>query len=139
MFLAHLLPLILLLFGLGLLAGAGVSCRRTVRFLQGAMEALGEVVEMREVRDSDGSSWMPVAEFTAPSGERVRFEAKVCSNPPKYKSGDRVTVYYNPQNVREARIKSFIYLWLLPLLLGLMGAAFTWIGAGQLLGVIPTR
>jgi hypothetical protein len=82
---------------------------------------------------------MPEVEFTAPSGERVRFESKVYSNPPKYKRGDRVMIYYDQQNVHEARIKSFIYLWLLPLLLGIMGTAFTWVGAAQLMGVIPTH
>lgn len=91
MFLTHILPLILLLLGPAMLAGALVTYRRTVWFLQGAAVARGEMV----------------------------------------------TVYYNPQNVREARIKSFIYLWLLPLILGIMGAAFTWITVGQLMGVIP--
>ncbi len=94
---------------------------------------------MREVKDSDWSSWMPVVEFTAPSGERVRFESKVYSNPPKYKQGEMVTVFYDPQNVREARIKSFIYLWLLSLLLGILGTAFTWVSVAQLMRVIPTR
>ncbi len=139
MFLTHILPLILLLLGLGLLAGALVTYRRTVRFQQGAAEAVGEVVEVREVIDSDGSTWKPIVEFTAPSGERIRCDPKISSNPPPYKRGDRVTVYYDPQNVHEARIKSFIYLWMLPLLLGIMGAAFAWIGAAQLMGIIPTR
>lgn len=137
MFLTHILPLIFLLIGLGLLAGCAYLIRKTRLFLERAMETPGRVVEMRAVSDSDGTTHMPVVEFTAPSGDRAQFESGFSSSPPSYRVGDAVTVLYDPQNFKDARIRSFLSLWIAPLLFGVLGGVFTGLGAAMLTGLIP--
>jgi hypothetical protein len=54
-------------------------------------------------------------------GRTVEFESQVGSNlAPKV--GQQVTVLYDSLNPREARIKSFMMLWALPLVFTVLGA-----------------
>jgi len=100
-------------------------------FLARAQATTGEVVELREVRDSDGgsSTWKPVVHF-AVEGRDVTFAASFSSRPAPYDVGDRVPVLYLPGNPDEARIKSFSSLWLGVVILGGMGLVFSAIGGG---------
>ena len=69
----------------------------------------------------------PVVAF-APVGHPVRnVQLSEGSSPPSYTVGDQVTIQYNPQQPRDARIKSFasnVLMWILPGVTFLVGAAF---------------
>ena len=59
--------------GLAMLVGALFMWNSTRGFVARAHTAPGRVIELLEVRDSDGgsSTWKPRVSFTAPSGEPV--------------------------------------------------------------------
>jgi uncharacterized protein DUF3592 len=110
--------------------------KQTRGFLAHARQTTGTVVELREVRDSDGgsSTWKPVVNFVADDGRDITFAASFSSKPAPYDVGERVDVLYLPDDPLQARIKGFSSLWLGSSILGGMGLAFGGIGAGILLG-----
>lgn len=104
---------------------------KTRHFLARAQQAPGTVVELREVRDSEGSStWKPVVRFETASGRGVSFADSVSSKPAAYDVGEAVTVLYLPEEPEEAHIKGFSSLWLGTAILGGLGLAFSGVGGG---------
>ncbi len=126
-----------LLFGaIGLLqvgVGVGVGAR-TQRFVERAASAEGTVTELVRSRSSSSSSptYRSVVRFTAANGEPIEFESTFGSNPPSHRTGDRVTVLYDPDLPQRARIRSFGSLWFLPLIFGGLGGVLTIVGGSLL-------
>jgi hypothetical protein len=118
---------VFLLLGLGLLGGGGVAASKVKAFADRALSAEGTVIELR-----GSETYRPVVEFTAASGQRRTFAHGVSSSPPAFDVGERVTVLYDPEDPRDARIAGTFSLWFLPIVLGGMGAVFALIGGGIL-------
>ncbi|HEV8337139.1 MAG TPA: DUF3592 domain-containing protein [Candidatus Polarisedimenticolia bacterium] len=94
---------VLVLGGAGLLVLGLHLHRSTSAFLARAVPATGRVVELAENDSSDGVTYAPVVEFET-RGERHRFKDTVSSNPPSYRTGDVVQVFYDPAEARKARV-----------------------------------
>jgi hypothetical protein len=140
-FLNRVLPLIFLLIGIGLLVAAARYLTRTRTFLGKSAEAIGEVIALEEepaTEPGDPRTYRPVVSFPIDSTRRVRFKSVAHSNPPEYEVGDSVRVLYDPDRPGDARIRSFTSLWLPLTVLGGLGLIFTALGAGLLLGYVPT-
>ncbi|MCS6782915.1 MAG: DUF3592 domain-containing protein [Gloeomargarita sp. SKYBB_i_bin120] len=135
--------LVFVLIGLALLGVGLWNAHRTWQFLQGAVKTRGEVVDIerrwsrrtediddrrRASRYSYSLSYYPVVEYSLPNGRRVRFTAKVGSDPPRYRLGQIVEVLYNPNDPFDARIDNFLELWLGPLFWGGFGLFFLVMG-----------
>lgn len=139
-FLAYVIPVIFLLSGVGLLIGGFVSAATTRAFLGQAVETRGEVVALEEeppTESGEAVMYRPVITYALPSGQKVRFKSKVCSNPAPYAIGDKIVVLYVRERPDQARIRSFRSLWLLSLILLGLGTVFAVLGAALLLGWIP--
>jgi Protein of unknown function (DUF3592) len=100
------------------------------RFLDSAASTPGTVIDniWRESNSSEGgSSWSayPQVRFYQPNGEIILFTSRSGTNPPSFQINQRVTVLYDPGDPQHAYIQSFGQLWMLPILLGAMGVAFT--------------
>ncbi|MGQ0835150.1 MAG: DUF3592 domain-containing protein [Gammaproteobacteria bacterium] len=137
--LRYVIPLIFLLSGAGLLTGALVLLVRTRAFLARAAETVGQVVALDEeplMEAGDPHTYRPIVSFQV-AGTPIRFESMAHSNPPEYEIGASVRVLYDRDRPSEARIRSFVSLWLLPMILGSLGFIFTVVGSGLLLGYIP--
>lgn len=135
-FLDRVLPLIFLASGLALLIAAARHALRTRAYLGVASETAGEVVALEEepaMEPGEPRSYRPVVSFSLGPRGRVRFKSMAHSYPSRYRVGDPVRVLYHPDRPHDARIRSFTDLWLLPLILGGLGAVFTTLGAGLLL------
>ncbi|WP_027908294.1 DUF3592 domain-containing protein [Pseudomonas sp. URMO17WK12:I4] len=76
----------------------------------------------------------PTVSFTSLDGTLGEYHSGTCSTPPSFDIGERVTVYYDPQNLERARIDSFEQNWIGSLILGGIGAVFLALG---LLFVLP--
>lgn len=98
-------PLFLILFGLIFFGvGAGLTYRQ--RDLQArGIQAQGQVVSLAESCDEDGCSYSPVVRFQTRGGQSVTFESSYSSSPPSYDIGERVTVYYLPDDPKTAIIE----------------------------------
>lgn len=134
--LRYVIPLIFLLSGAGLLIAALVVLARTRAFLARAAETVGQVVALDEelpLEAGDPHTYRPIVSFQV-AGTPIRFESMAHSNPPEYEIGASVRVLYDRDRPSEARIRSFVSLWLLPMILGGLGLIFTAVGSGLLLG-----
>lgn len=123
---------------------AGVS----VSFVVDAKHARGTVVALewrdddhsgvsRRRRVDDGPAAYPVVEFTAADGTRRTFRDSTGSSPPAYERGERVEVLYKADSPGDARIDSFLSLWLLPLVFGGIGLLFA--GIGTVVALVTRR
>lgn len=129
----RIIPALILLLGVGLLAGSGYAIWREIEFRRGAIETSGQVVEMlsRSSRDRDGRtsrSYTPVFVFSLPDGTKRRVEGGVSSNPPCCTVGETIRVRYRPEAPERAQMTGFMESWFVATMLGGMGAVFTLIG-----------
>jgi Protein of unknown function (DUF3592) len=113
--------------GTGLVILGAHLYRTTEVFLAKAVRAQGIVVEMAANHSSDGNTWAPVVEFSH-AGNRYRFKDSVSSNPPSYRTGDRVAVLFDPDHPRDARIDRGRWNRLVPILVAGSGALFSLLG-----------
>ncbi|MDC0711981.1 DUF3592 domain-containing protein [Stigmatella sp. ncwal1] len=105
-----------------------VTLARTRRFLAQAHETQAEVVGNHSRHRNRKSTYYPVLRYRTPEGTQHEVISPVGSNPPRYREGAQVPLLFNPANPQEVRINNFLNLWLLPLLFGLLGAAFLLVG-----------
>ena len=108
--------------GFGLIVGGAISFFRTWRFLWRSVVTSGVVPNM--IKSSKGML-APRVKFTTPEGETITFVHPVSSRPPSYRTGQTITVRYQPGRPHEARINTFFGVWLTPLILLFMGLVFT--------------
>ncbi len=141
-FLSFVAPLIFLVSGIMLLAGAWRHRARTIAFLSKAREATGKVIALEEAPPQQPGAdeletYAPVIVFTTHSGQKTRFTSPASSYPSRYAVGDFVPVLYEANRPDQARIRSFYDLWFVPLLFGGLGVVFTAVGAGLLIFGVP--
>ena len=93
------------------------------RKVESQVTVAGTVVELVSRVTASGRASMicPVVEFTASSGEKVRFTSEFGSRPAGYKIGQSVTVGYEPVEPQKAEIDSTTTRWLVPLIYVFMG------------------
>lgn len=132
-FLRRLGKFFLMPIGACFLLGAVWSASSTKTWIAHAVEVPGSVIEMVRVRDSDDTGYMfaPVVRFKTAEGNTVEFESSFRSNPPAYRTGQSVSVLYDPSEPRSAAIRGFLSLWLMPLILGFIGSAFLIVGTAM--------
>jgi hypothetical protein len=126
------------IIGSSLTVAAARSLRKVRRLLAGAKVVTGTVValERRPSAEDIHPAWFPVLEFETLRGQRIRFTGFSGSQETLYRVGETVQVIYDVGDPQNARIKSFADLWLLPLILGALGASFALVGLAVLLGAI---
>ena len=119
-------------FGLvgGLLAVIGIFLFiRTRMFISKAQEVKGTVIRMVYSHSSEGGGgYSPVYQFRTITGQTVEVQDSLSSNPPMFHEGQIVDVLYDPENPYKARIKKWMNLYFVSLLLGGMGLIFGGIG-----------
>jgi len=125
------MPFILGLVGLVLLGIAVFLFLKTKRLLSVGKTAKGKIVDVvkKESQDQDeegfsstSTTYYPVIEFKTVTGQVIKFEAGVGrSNQNAYEIGHTVDVIYDPNKPQDAKINSFLQLWFVPLILGVIG------------------
>ena len=99
-----------LFFMVSSLAPAGVGVYlylRSARLRRDGVQTHGIVVDIRR----DGKYSHPVFEFTDRAGKKHQVPSSIGSTG-GYVKGDSVRVLYNPENPAEARIDTFVSMWL---------------------------
>lgn len=106
---------------------------RTRIFLGKAQETKGTVIEMISKRGSKGgTSYSPVYEFRTITGQMIKVEDSLSTNPPMFQVGQKIDVLYEPENPQNARIKRCMSLYFMPALFAFLGFTFFIIGVGML-------
>lgn len=126
----RLIPILFVLIGLGLLAGAYFNYRSTKEFLRTALPATGEVIGYERHTDSEGEiSYYPVIIFTTAEGEEIEFTSSTGSGSRGYKIGSDIALRYDPALPFNASIDTPTDLWVGTGVLGFLGVAFTIVGS----------
>ena len=110
------------LAALGLLAGAAWAYFSQQRKMQSRVPTNGTVVELAQRPGNRSTIFCPVVEFTVPSGETIRFTSEFGSRPASHTVGQVVAVRYDPADPQKAEVESDMSLWLMPAIVGGMGA-----------------
>jgi hypothetical protein len=124
---ATLAALLMSVVGGGLLASALVIARRQRRFVGMAWRATGTVVEIVTRPGRRGPGRAPVLRFTTPTGETFQFQSSFTSSA-MLDIGKQFPVLFDPHDPRHAQIEGFLAQWLVPLILGGVGAMFAVVG-----------
>lgn len=134
----NMIKLILLPFGICLMAGALFWYLSISGFVAEAERAEGKVIEL--LRRTDSSTYAPVVSFITKNGESIEFVSSTGSNPPSYSVGETVPVLYAPASPQNARIDGILSLWAGPMILGGIGIGFSSLAFSMLLvGRVGTR
>lgn len=106
-----------------LLGGAVWAYVSQQRKTESRVTAVGSVVELvsRVTASGRSSMYCPVVEFTASSGEKIRFTSEFGTLPASHKIGQSVTVRYDAIEPQKAEIESTMNRWLGPLVYVFMG------------------
>jgi uncharacterized protein DUF3592 len=110
-------------------------------FVRRAATTVGVVVdfveETSEERRGDdfvtATYFYPVVHFQTASGEQVKFQSSAGSTRPSLRKGQMVPVLYDPARPEQARIRSFVQVWWLPLALVFIAAVLAIVGAALML------
>lgn len=122
---------VFMVIGLLFLVGAVWAWSSASTFIAHAESAEGTVIELVDVRDSDGGyTYAPRVHFETAKGREIEFTSNHSSNPPSFHEDQRVRVLYDPQEPYEAKIDSFGQLWAPAVFLAVFGAIFFGIGGG---------
>jgi hypothetical protein len=135
--LAFVVPLAALGFG-GLGIGAYATYEREV-FLRHVTEANGRVVEVVAVATGRMGSprvrHLPVVEFTAATGQAVRFTSTFRGDPP-FRVGDTVSVLYPPARPSKARAAAAWSAWESKVRNGFVGGGAFFLIASVVIGLV---
>lgn len=103
---------------------------QTQNFLGRCLETKGVVIDLSWRYDSEGNpSAYPVFQFVNQrTAEEITVWSETRSYPPSYHLGQEVNILYDPENPTNAVIKSFLNIWLGPLIVTGLGGIFSTVG-----------
>ena len=131
---------LVLLIGLGMVWGGYATWANERAFRAQAEKAEGVVIDLVGERDSDGKTmYRPIVEYTTADGRTLEMTGSTASSPPSYARGEKVALFYSPTTPEDARIDGFAERYLLPLILGGLGAIFALVGWFLFFGGIKKR
>ena len=99
-------PIYVFIFGMIFFGiGGGLTLRQFTFMLQG-IEVQGEVTGHTMGNcDEDGCSYKSVVAFETLDGKPISYTSTFSSSPPAHDAGERVTIFYSPENPQKAIIK----------------------------------
>ena len=125
--------LAILVVGLLFLGRALYGALSTASLLRDSIAVDGQIVAVEQMHrvHRSGLTYAPVFRFTLENGQPFSVESQVHSNPPEFKVGEAVKVYYKRDHPEWAVINSLGQLWMDDVALVFVGAVF--IGMSALL------
>jgi len=127
---------VVLLFAIGITAGGFQLHRDMQVFAERGVKAQGEIVALDSRRDSNGGlMYYARVEFRTEEGS-VRFDDKVGSSSPVFRTGEQVKVIYDSGNPSNAIIDRGSLNWLGPAALLTLGLIMAWWSVKMLAGVV---
>jgi hypothetical protein len=111
-----------------LLVGLFIAYNRYSFFHNAACSVDGTVKEVIEKKRHKGAkikySYVPVFEYIAQNGNTYTYTSDLATNPPQYQVGEKVKLYYNPENPQIAKAYSILDSLIIPLVFILFGLFF---------------
>lgn len=114
--------------GIAMLAIAFVVGGLAISFRVNGEKATGTVSEVELRHYADGNSYCPVIRFNARHGGTYTHYSDVCSWPPSFEVGQKVTIYYDPADPTRSQLDDLMGVWFIPALMSFMGLIFGGVG-----------
>lgn len=105
------------------------------KFKETGIQAEATVINIISHRSSDSTTFRPEIEFTTKDGKNIQIIHTTGSNPPQYSVGEKVNIYYAPDNPYNIIIDSKSEQ-IFPLIFIIIGGLCCLIFPGALLGSI---
>ena len=108
----------------------GSTVQRATLIFSGS-RAEGTVIAKKQTGhlNGGGSAYAPVVQFSASDGRTYVVTSDLSGAESAYQFGQHVRILYAPNHPQGARIDAFAPLWTLPLVTGVVGAAFSLVPA----------
>ncbi len=105
------------LVGIVFLVVTIITFTKTLVFLSNATKTTAVIIEIRVYNKGTNPGYAPVFTYKDSRGQTYENvpDQRQIKLPARYQVGNTIKVLYNPENPQEARIYSFGFLWLLPL------------------------
>lgn len=133
-----IIGLILLALAIVFLIPAYIQYKKTKKLLEIGITTTAKVIDVHKSQskstDADGfttttDTYAPEIEFKTESGKTVTYTSQIStSNKNTWKIGDTVEVVYDPNNLKNVKIKKTMQLYFIPILLGFFSLIFLIIG-----------
>jgi Protein of unknown function (DUF3592) len=109
--------------GLALIAGGAWWGQHRTIFMATAAVADGRVVggEWSGGSGSSSPTYHAIIRFSDAGGRSITYRDDIGTNPPSFRIGETVRIYYDPERPENALIDRGLWNWLLPLLVALGG------------------
>lgn len=121
---------ILAIISAAAICGSYALWNKTKNFLQVALRAEGQIIELQARHDSNGTIYTPIVEYTHEDGKKYSFKHSVSSSHPSYQVGDEVSVLYVREAPTNARIDAGpLWNYLVSILVGAVGLLFAFFAA----------
>ena len=120
------------LFAIVLLAVGIFQARDIARLESSGLRAQGEVVRLKGEMSSGSNSrpnYYPIVRYRTDRNVMIEFKDTIGSNPPSYRTGDKVTVLYRADNPQRDVIidRGLLWNWAIPVILLLGAALLAWL------------
>lgn len=99
-----------ILLGIMILLCTTILFSNTLLFLKTAQKTLGIVIDSQIVYLQGKKVEFPIIEFMTDKGEKIVFKVPIAYSKFKYKKGEKLDIYYNPNNPYEIKIKAIIWV-----------------------------
>ena len=90
-------------------------------YIEKAVRTHGTIVSQKSSTSDGSTTYAPIVEFTPYKSETIRFTSDISSSSPSWNVGDRVFVFYDPQNSSDAMMDRGWFSYFFQLILGFIG------------------
>ncbi|MEI9943253.1 MAG: DUF3592 domain-containing protein [Chitinophagaceae bacterium] len=104
--------------------------RKSLAFLRSSERAVGTVIELERIRDSDGDTFKPIFKYKTISNQEFIYRPISSSNPPGWKIGEEATIAYDPNNPSVARLLTYFGTFSWTIILMAIAMPFIVVGGG---------
>ncbi|HEY2981571.1 MAG TPA: DUF3592 domain-containing protein [Anaerolineales bacterium] len=115
---------VILLGVAGILYNMGNSFRSKAELTTGTVTGFSVSVDSED----NSESYCPQVRFRTTGGQDVTYFSNFCSSPPAYDVGEKVELYYDPQNPESAQLKGFWSQYLVVTIFACIGLPFAAVG-----------
>ena len=110
--------------------------RHQQKFAKNGIATEATVINMVSQRSTDSVTYKPEVEFQTENGETIQVIHTTGSNPPRYKKGEVINIYYMPDNPYEITIDSAFERVIFPFIFIVLGGLCCLMALGAVVGVI---
>jgi hypothetical protein len=104
--------------------------KEALGFLRTTERAVGTVIKLEKINNSDGHTFKPVFKFKTSLNQDIIYSHIASSNPPAWSVGEEATIAYNPNNPSSAKLLTYFGIFGFAIVLMAIAMPLIVIGGG---------